>query len=206
MQKQSLNKKKVILGVTGSFGSGKTTVAKIFQSFGAQIIDADKIAHSCISPRRQAYKKIIDTFDKDIFSKDRTINRRKLAWMIFNNKNLLRRLNNIIHPEVIKIIKSQIKASRVKIIVLDAPLLLEAGLRGIVDKLIVVKITQDIQITRVQNKTALSKADILKRIRAQISQNVKLRFANFVIDNSGTIQNTKKQVIRIWKKLQPLKH
>jgi len=192
-QRLKRNKKRIILGLTGSFGSGKTTVARIFKSFGAKIIDADRIAHSLIKPDTKIYKKITNTFGNDILNKDRSINRNKLANIVFNNKNLLKILNEIIHPEVAKIIKSKIKNSGSKIIILDAPLLIEAGLKNLVDKLIVVKIAKRKQIERIQHKIGLTKLDILKRIKSQISQNVKSRFANFVIDNSSTIEKTKKQ-------------
>mgnify|MGYP001591733157 FL=1 len=166
-------KKKIILGLTGSFGSGKTTVARIFRSFGAKIIDADKLAHGCITPRSPAYEKIIHTFGNGILKKNRIIDRRKLAVIVFNNINLLIKLNNIIHPQVIQIIKNKINSAKSKVIVLDAPLLIESGLVKLVDKLIVVKINRAKQIKRIQNKTSLTKTDILKRIKSQISQNVK---------------------------------
>jgi len=194
MQRQRHNKEKVVLGITGSFGSGKTTVAKIFQSFGAKIIDADRIAHRVIKPGRPIYKKIINIFGKDVLNKNRTINRHRLAKIVFNNKNLLKRLNKIIHPQVIRIIKTKIKTTRAKVIVLDAPLLIEARLKNLVDKLIVVKIDRAKQIERLIKKTSLSKKDTLKRIRHQMPLADKVRLADFVIDNSGSIGRTKKQI------------
>jgi len=197
MRRQNPNKKNIILGLTGSFGSGKTTVARIFKSFGAELIDADKIAHRVINPGSKVYKKIVATFGRGILKKNRAVDRKKLGRIVFSNKNLLKRLNNIIHPEVIRIIKKKIKVSNAKVIVLDAPLLLEAGLKKIVDKLIVVKITKDQQIRRVQNKMRLSKTEILERIRFQIPLKAKARLADFVIDNSSTVEKTKKQVKQI---------
>jgi dephospho-CoA kinase len=207
MQRQNHNKSyplakrqgktKLILGITGSFGSGKTTVAKIFKSYKAEVIDADKLAHNCIKRGAQAYKRMVAIFGKDILKKNRVIDRRKLSRVVFNKKNLLRRLNNIVHPQVIRIIKSRIKQSRARLIVLDAPLLIEADLKKIVDKLIVVKATQSAQIKRIQKRSPLSSRDILKRIRSQIPLRLKERLADFVIDNSGTLKRTRKQVRQI---------
>jgi dephospho-CoA kinase len=197
--------KKIVLGITGSFGSGKTTVAGILKSFGAKVIDADKIAHSVIRPQTKIYRKIISVFGDGILKKSRIIDRNKLARVVFNRKKLLSRLNNIIHPEVIRAIGHRIRNAKTKVIVLDAPLLVEAGLKNIVDKLIVVKITKEKQLKRIQNRTSLSKSDILRRISSQIPLAYKVRLADFVIDNSGAIDKTKRQVISIWEKLQPRK-
>ena len=191
------NRKKIVLGLTGSFGSGKTTVAGIFRSYGAEIIDADRIAHSCIAGGTLSYKRICKAFGKDILKKNRTIDRVKLARIVFDNKGLLKKLNKIIHPEVIRIIRKKIKKSKSKIIVLDAPLLLEAGLRRMVDKLIVVKIKRAEQLERIQRKFSFSREDILKRIKRQMPLQLKVRLADFVIDNSGTIEETKKQIEEI---------
>ena len=199
------NRKKIVLGLTGSFGSGKTTVAGIFRSYGAEIIDADRIAHSCIAGGTLGYKRTCKAFGKGILKKNRTIDRVKLAGIVFDNKGLLKKLNKIIHPEVIRIIRNKIKKTltcsgrqeKSKIIVLDAPLLLEAGLRRMVDKLIVVKIKRVKQLERIQRKFSFSREDILKRIKRQMPLQLKVHLADFVIDNRGTIEETKKQIEEI---------
>lgn len=197
MKKQSPGKGKIILGLTGSFGSGKTTVAGILGSFGAKVIDADKIAHSLIRPESKIYKKIVNAFGRGILKGNKAISREKLAKIVFSNKSLLRRLNGIAHPEVIRVMRQKIKTSSASVIILDAPLLIEAGLGKIVDKLIVVTITGKKQIERISKKTGLKRQDILKRIKAQIPLRNKIRVADFVIDNNGTIKKTKKQVEEI---------
>jgi len=201
MKNQGHGKKKIILGITGSFGSGKSTVAGIFRSYGAKVIDADKIAHGLIKPPSKIYKKIISTFGNDILKKNKAIDREKLARVVFNNKDLLKEINKIMHPEIIRVIKREIKSYPGRVIVLDAPLIIEAGLEKMVDKLIVVKIKREKQMERICKKTGLKKPDILKRIKTQISQNMKARLANFIIDNSRTIQETEKQVREIRRQL-----
>ena len=201
MQRQNPRKKKIVLGLTGSFGTGKSSVASIFRSAGAEVIDADRIAHECLESATPSYKKIVRIFGKNILLKDGKINRPELGRMVFNNKNLLKKLNSIVHPFVVSEIKKQIKLSKEGLIVLDAPLLIEAGLKGVVDKLIVVKATQEEQIQRLLERSSLSKFEILKRIKAQIPLREKARLADFVIDNSGSISETKKQVERIRRKL-----
>lgn len=189
--------KRLIIGLTGSFGSGKTTVAKMFKSFGAQVIDADEIAHRIIHPGSQIYKKIISVFGENILKKNKAIDRDKLARIVFGNKNLLKKINRITHPEIIRMIKQRIKVSQSKLIILDAPLLIEAGLKNLVDKLIVVKLDKRQQIERLLHKSPLKKPEILKRIKAQIPLQYKVRLADFVIDNSGRIKDTKRQAEQI---------
>jgi len=107
------------------------------------------------------------------------------------------------HPQIIRIMKNQIKLAKSDLIVLDTPLLIEAGLKDLVDKLIVVKAKRSQQIERIIKKSSLSKEEILKRIKNQIPLQVKVRWADFVIDNSGTIANTRKQVKTVWRSLVP---
>lgn len=197
MTRRAPDKQKFVIGVTGSFGSGKTTVARILKSYQTRIIDADKLAHSLLNPGTDTYRRIIASFGKGILKDNKRIDRRKLAGIIFDDKRLLKRLNRIVHPAVIRIIKGRIRGSRAKVIILDAPLLIEAGLRGMVDKLIVVRTSRDKQIKRIQKKTSLRKSDILKRIGYQIPLREKARLADFIIDNSGTLTETRKQVKEI---------
>jgi len=191
------------IGLTGSFGTGKTFVASIFKSLGAEVLDADRLAHDAIKKGAKAYKKIVTTFGRGILDKKRNIDRGRLGAIVFKDREALKTLNSIVHPEVIRIIKERITALREKrgVIVIDAPLLIEAGLEGLVDVLVVVKASGKNQIKRCLEKFCMNKADVLKRIKSQIPIERKVEMADFVIDNDGTKAETRKQVVQIWRKV-----
>ena len=191
---------KVVIGLTGSFGSGKSTVAGIFRKFGACVIDADKIAHECIRKGEPAYKKIIAIFGAGVVSGG-AIDRKRLGKAVFDDYRLLLKLNSIIHPEVIRRIRRSVRAAKSGLVVLDAPLLIEAGLHKEVDIVVVVAVNQNNQIKRLQRRCTLSRAGILKRINSQIKLKKKISIADFVIDNDGSLAQTKKQVDEIRRKL-----
>ena len=199
MQRQGKNK--LIIGITGSFGSGKSTVARFFRQAGVKVIDADKIAHTFLTPKSKAYKKIIRLCGREIIGNDNLLQRSKISRFIFKKKALVRKLNNIIHPEVIRAIKNQIRLAREKTVIIDAPLLVEVGLQNKVNKLIVVSLDRKKQIERLRRKTALSRQEIIARIRSQIPLRAKMRLADFIIDNSGSLKETRKQVTAIRRQL-----
>ncbi len=191
-----------IIGLTGSFGTGKTLVASEFRSLGARVLDADKIAHDVIRAGTGAYRKIVTVFGPGILGKGRAISRKKLAAVVFADKKKLGLLNGIIHPEVIAEIKEGIrKFSRRGVVVIDAPLLVEAGLVGLVDILVVVRCSRKRQIERCMDKFNMEKNDVLKRIRGQVSLGKKVAMADFVINNDKSKNETLKQVRAIWREI-----
>lgn len=192
----------IVLGLTGSFGTGKTFVASVFRSLGAKVIDADKIAHSVIAKGKPAYKKIVLCFGRDILDRYGRIDRRKLASDVFNDRARLNKLNKIVHPEVIRVIKREIKtAGKSAVVVVDAPLLIEARLLNIVDKLVVVRSTKKRQIDRCIKKFRIKRPEVLKRIRSQMSMQRKVKMADFVVDNDRTRPETIDQVRKVWKEV-----
>jgi dephospho-CoA kinase len=201
MRKQRNIPKRTVLGVTGSFGSGKSTVARHFVARGGEIIDADKIARRLLKPGSQVSGKILAAFGRGILGSGGRIDRAKLAGIVFSKRSALKKLNTITHPQIIRQISLAIKKSRAGLIVLDAPLLLEAGLRGSVDTLVVVKVSRAKQIERLKARGFLNKEEILKRIKIQLPLSRKLGSADFVIDNNGSKGETKKQVEKIRQKI-----
>jgi dephospho-CoA kinase len=131
--------------------------------------------------------------------KNGEIDRKKLADIVFSDKNKLERLNKITHPCIIKEIKNRVSSSNEEFIVLDVPLLIEADMLKMVDKLIVVKADRRVVMKRLSKR--YSKGEILKRIKSQLSLNGKVKVADYVIDNSKSLKDTKKQINEIWKKI-----
>jgi len=191
-----------VIGLTGSLGTGKTTVAKMFAKLGAKVLNADRIAHQLMTPKDACFKKVIASLGKEILTAG-CIDRRKVAACVFSNMRKLRLLEKVIHPAVRKIIRGKIqKLKRRKgVIVIDVPLLFESKLSKDVDYSIVVKTNRATQMARVTKKLGMTKADAERRIKAQMPLRQKIRLADITIDNNGTLTNTKKQVKRIWEKL-----
>jgi dephospho-CoA kinase len=195
-----------VIGLTGGFGTGKSTVAAMFKALGAAVLDADRIAHRALAKGTTTYRRILKMFGAGIVKKNGDIDRRRLGAAAFRNKRLLAGLCGIIHPFVIRYMKAA--AGRVKrqrptaVVILDAPLLIEAGLLGMVDKVIVVKAKVPVQVARCRKKTGLSMGEISARIGAQLPINRKIRFSDFVIDNNGTKRETKREVKRVWERIR----
>ncbi|MDD5692393.1 MAG: dephospho-CoA kinase, partial [Candidatus Omnitrophica bacterium] len=191
------NKNKIVIGVTGGLGSGKSTVARILKTRDCELIDADKLAHRSLHRGGMVYKKIVGFFGTGILKKDRNIDRQKLAGIVFLHSPALKKLNSIVHPELKKEIFRRIRSSRKRVIILDAALIIEAGLRRKLDKLVVVTAKRGQQMERSAGKLAINNRQAALRIKSQISQDEKSRFADFIIDNSGSINKTRKQVLEI---------
>jgi len=190
-------KAKLVLGITGSMGSGKSTVARMFKDKDCQLIDADKLAHESFNIGSVVYKKVIASFGRGILKHNNCIDRASLAGLAFASKASLTKLNKIVHQAVISDIRRRIKNSDKKIIILDAALIIETGLKKIVDKLLVVKASRGMRILRSQKRLGLSRNEVSRRLKYQISQDEKIRLADFIIDNSGLISKTRKQVSEI---------
>ncbi|MDP3792070.1 MAG: dephospho-CoA kinase [Candidatus Omnitrophota bacterium] len=191
-----------IVGLTGGFGTGKSFVAKIFKKLGARIVDADKLAHNTLKKGSSTYKNIVSVFGRSILDTKGLIDRKSLGKIAFSDKRKIARLNSIIHPVVIKKIKDEIRSSKNEVLVVDAPLICETSLLGLVNVLVVVKSSREKQVDRCVKKFNLKKEDIYKRMECQMPLKAKIGKADYVVDNNGTRKETKKQVVKIWQDLK----
>ncbi|GIW46628.1 MAG: dephospho-CoA kinase [Deltaproteobacteria bacterium] len=194
-----------VIGLTGNIGCGKSVVAKMFEELGAKVIDADQIARMIVQPGEPAWKEIVEKFGKGILKDDGTIDRQKLGKIVFEDEGKREELNQITHPRIIGKIRELIEKYRrenQKVVIVEAALIVEkGGLRDIIDELIVVTSDEETQIKRLVEGRGLSKEEAISRIKSQMPVEEKVKHATYVIDNSGSLEETRKQVERIWKNI-----
>lgn len=195
----------IIVGLTGGIASGKSTVSSILIEKGITVIDADLEARLAVEKGEEAYNEIVSHFGEQILLEDGTINREKLGSVIFHNQDQRLKLNSIVHPAVRKRMlmkKEEAIDKGEELVIMDIPLLFESKLTSMVDKTIVVYVDETTQLERLMNRNQLAKADALARVRSQMPLKEKIQLADAVINNNGTIEETKKQLLNIlsnWK-------
>lgn len=194
------------IGLTGGLGMGKTAALRLFKDSGAYTINADKLVHELLK-KPAIVKKLVALLGEDILikkSSNVSLNKKRIADIIFDDTRKRRSVEKVIHPEVVKIaknIKTKIlNKDREAIIVFEVPLLFEAGYRKIFDKIIVVYCSKTTAINRLMRQ-GLSKEQVIKRMRAQIPISEKKAYADFLINNNSNINDTRPQVEVILKKL-----
>jgi len=197
----------IIAGITGTIGTGKSTVARMFAELGAFVIDHDKISREVVESGRPAWQAIVDAFGNAVLNDDRSINRQALADIVFKNPDKLLLLNSIVHPAVLdedqRLVEERKRIDPDGLIIKDVPLLLEAGpeiAHILVDKIIVVFASPDIQLKRLIAR-GVPEDDARNRIKTQLPVRDKTKYADFVVNNDGTLDETMQQVKAIYSKL-----
>jgi len=205
--------KGIIVGITGGIACGKSTVSRMLEGLGAALIDVDSIGHELLKKGSQQYEAIVELFGKNILDCSGEIDRTKLGKIVFSCEKKLKQLNAIMHPPMIE--KSMKKAQQIirkrpqAIVIIDSPLLIEAGLHNSVDLIVVVVCEKMTQITRLMERgikkgRPLSPAEAQNRIQSQMPIEEKLKYADFVIENDGDFDELRKKVERLWSELQEL--
>ena len=191
----------MIIGITGSIACGKSTVSGYLKSKGYVVIDADKIGHEALDSD-YVKEKLILTFGNDILENNK-INRRKLGELVFGNSNNLNILNSIIHPEIRRRILEEIdKNNDQEFIFIDVALLFEAKFDDLVDKIIVVYVDKNTQLTRLMKRNSISEKEALSRIVSQMSPLEKAKLGDYTINNNLDVINTYEQVDKVLSELK----
>jgi dephospho-CoA kinase len=193
----------LLVGLTGGIASGKSTVSALLAERGAEVIDADHIARQVVMPGTHAWYKIRDHFGPGVLFADGTIDRQALADIVFSDPAKLTVLNEITHPEIFARIADRLEAHHDKnvVVVLDAALLIEAGLADGVDVLVVTHSPREIQLERLAAK-GMGARDAEARIGAQLAPEQRLARADIVIDNIGSLEELARRVDELWEELQ----
>ena len=195
------------VGLTGGIGCGKSHILREFHKLGVYTIDADEIAHEVILPDQPAYGEIVESFGPEILASDQTIDRKKLGEKIFSDGKAREKLNQIVHPlvleeEALRIAEFEDREDlKSPIIMVDAALMVEAGSYRKYDFVVVVYCHSQVQLQRLMARDKLSEEEALQRIESQMPLLEKIKYADYVIENSGRLSETNEQVRHIFKEL-----
>jgi dephospho-CoA kinase len=201
-----------VIGLTGGIGSGKSTVSQFLEGLGAVIIDVDKVWHEALKPNTEIWRKVMAAFGTKIVKPNGEIDRKKLGKIVFGNPEALARLNNIMHPWMYGTVKAQLeeyRRQRVKVVVLELPLLIEVplsmradepSLSDEVDEVWVTVAPESVVLKRLKDKSGLSEQESLARIRSQLSSEERTKHADVVIDTDCDLDELKAKVRELWQR------
>ncbi len=194
-----------VIGLTGGVGTGKSTVARMFERLGGRVLDADRIAHELMEPGSAVHRKIRTRFGRALCGPDGRIDRGRLARRVFRRARELEALCRIIHPAVHRRIRESMRRIRREdsgaVVVLDVPLLLEARPAYRTDALVVVSAPRGAVARRLRGRSGWSMAEIQRRSRFQMPLSEKVRHADFIVENGGSRNATRRQVLAVWRKI-----
>lgn len=195
----------MIFGLTGGIATGKSTVAQMLRKRGAVVIDADQVAREVVEPGTEGLAQIVANFGHNVLDESGRLNRAQLGKLIFHDAEARQQLNRLLHPLIVDKMKRDTDKVRQTdgraVIIWDVPLLIEAKMTPLVDEIILVYVPETIQLARLMARNRLSQQEAEARMRAQLSIEQKREWADYVIDNSGTLEETEKQVQNVWNEL-----
>ncbi len=195
----------LLVGLTGGIGSGKSLAASFFKDLGAYIIDADRLCRDLVQPGQTALQEIINNFGVAILDCNGNLDRKKLAYIIFNNSEQKSVLEGILHPKVFKMEQEQYlnicSTDASALVIIDATLLIESGNYKHVDQVVVIRSSRDLQVQRLLIRESFTLEEITARVNNQMSLEEKIKYADFILDNNSNKDDLKDKVIELHSKL-----
>ena len=191
----------MVIGLTGSIGTGKSEVSRMLRSLGAEIIDADQVGHEAYTPNSESWQEVVKTFGEEILQPGGEIDRRKLGSLVFSDPEELAKLNGIMHPRMARMVADKLEAFRdegVEVVVVEAALLFEAGWDSLVDEVWATDSAVDTVVQRLRDRNGMTEEEVLKRIGSQMDREERLERADLVVDNSGDVDTLETTVQSLW--------
>ncbi len=193
-----------VIGLTGGIGSGKSTVARFLAELGAVILDADKIGHKMMLPDGMAWQPVVAAFGRQVVTTNGDIDRKRLGKIVFANPEARSRLNRIMHPLISDLVKARLQEYRQEgagVAVLEAPLLLEAGWKSLVDEVWVTTASETTVLKRLRERAGFTEQESLARVRSQLPSDARIKQADIIIDTDCNLDELKARVKKLWEGL-----
>ncbi|MFH0811347.1 MAG: dephospho-CoA kinase [Pseudomonadota bacterium] len=196
-----------MVGLTGGIASGKSTVAQLFKSEGAYIIDLDGISREVVEPGTTGWKEVVNVFGKEVLNDDQTLDRKKLGEIVFSDLTKRKLLEAILHPKIyeaqVRQVKDIAKRDGRAVVIIDIPLLIEVKRHGAFDRVVLlVYVSPEIQLERLRERNGLSVEEASQRISSQMSIDSKINYAHYIINNEGPLEKTAERVKEVFRELK----
>ncbi len=191
----------LVIGLTGGIGTGKSEVASLLQSFGAEVINADQVGHEAYTPNSESWREVVNTFGEEILQPDGQIDRGRLGAIVFSNPQQLDKLNAIMHPRMARMVGDKIEVLRDKgapAVVVEAAVLFEAGWDSLVDEVWTTDSPVELVIERLQARNGMSEEEVRRRINSQMDRVERIERSDLVVDNSGDVAGLGETVKALW--------
>jgi dephospho-CoA kinase len=199
------NDNRLLVGVTGGIASGKTTVSNMLEELGAPVIDFDVLARQVVEPGKHAWQQIVDYFGRQVLQEDETLDRKKLSDIVFNDLEKKKKLESFIHPQInvefVKQLNEIVSKDPNAIVQVVIPLLIELNLQYLFHKLVVVHASQEVLVERLAKRDEITEHESANMLQSQLPIEEKIGYADFLIKNNGSIEETKRQVGELWEQL-----
>jgi dephospho-CoA kinase len=196
----------LLVGLTGGMGSGKSLVATLFKEMGAHIIDADEISRNLVEPDKPAWQEIVNSFGQKVLNDNKTLDRKKMAEIVFDNPANKQILESILHPRVfseeMRIFEEIQEEESGALVIIDSPLLIESGNHSKMHKIIVISCDEQTRLKRIVEKGLISLVDAKKRIKSQMGLQEKLKYADYVLENNSSIDELKIAIKNLYQDLK----
>lgn len=187
-----------VIGLTGGIASGKSTVGRMLAGLGAAVVDADQLAREVVAPGTPGLQEVVAAFGKEVLDGEGRLDRGRLAGRVFADPGERRRLERILHPRIAELARSRLATARGQLAVYQAPLIFETGREGEFQGVLLVDCDPELQLARLRVRDRLGEAEARARLAAQLPAAERRQRATWIVDNSGSLEDTRAQLLRLW--------